>query len=317
MGDSRYEFDLRNFSFRKAGHRVTAALWRGLTFVLTVLSLTVVAYTAIALFYSTDEEKRLKEENKHYEELYPSLPPKVSRIGRDLKALAASDDVIYKDIFRSEPPADDPMSSLDVFFGSDSIPDTKLVFYTAEKADRLMAMTPEVDSLFRVIVDILKDDKAVMPPMQLPVKGISYTQIGAGTGSKINPFYTTSAHHDGVDFIVAQGTPVFAPADGVVSGVTHSLKGDGNTVTIRHKGGYITRYAHLSDIFVSQGQNVRKGARIACAGMSGNSYAPHLHYEVRRDSTVLDPLNYIFASVTPEEYTNMEYMARYTRQSMD
>ncbi|MBP5719785.1 MAG: hypothetical protein J6W82_01810, partial [Bacteroidales bacterium] len=68
MDDSRYEFDLRNFSFRKAGHRVTAALWRGLKFVLTVLSLTVVAYTAIALFYSTDEEKRLKEENKHYEE---------------------------------------------------------------------------------------------------------------------------------------------------------------------------------------------------------------------------------------------------------
>ena len=68
---------------------------------------------------------------------------------------------------------------------------------------------------------------------------------------------------------------------------------------------------------MSQGQSVRKGARIACAGMSGNSYAPHLHYEVRRDSTVLDPLNYIFASVTPEEYTNMEYMARHTRQSMD
>lgn len=317
MGGNRYEFDLRNFGFRKAGHRVTSALWRGLKFVLTVLSLTIVAYTAIALFYSTDEEKRLKEENSHYEELYPSLPPKVSRISRDLKALAATDDVIYKDIFRSEPPADDPMSSLDVFFGSDSIPDTKLVFYTAEKADRLMAAAPEVDSLFRAIVDILKDGSYVMPPMQMPLKDISYTQIGAGTGSKINPFYTTSAQHDGVDFIVAQGTPVFAPADGVVSDVHHSLKADGNTVTIRHKGGYTTRYAHLSDIYVSQGQSVRKGARIACAGMSGNSYAPHLHYEVRRDSTLLDPLNYIFASVTPEEYTNMEFMARHTRQSMD
>lgn len=317
MGGSKFEFDLRSFSFRKAGHRVTAALWRGVKFVLTVVSLSVVAYVAVALFYSTDEEKRLKAENRHYEELYPSLPPKVSRIGRDLKALSESDDVIYKDIFRSEPPADDPMSSLDVFFGSDSIPDTKLVFYTAGKADRLMTAAPEVDSLFRVIVDILKDGSYVMPPMEMPLKGISYTQTGAGTGSKINPFYTTPAQHDGVDFVVAQGTPVFAPADGVVSDVRRSLKGDGNTVTIRHKGGYTTRYAHLSDIFVSQGQNVRKGARIACAGMSGNSYAPHLHYEVRRDSTVLDPLNYIFASVTPEEYTNMEFMARHTRQSMD
>ena len=133
--------------------------------------------------------------------------------------------------------------------------------------------------------------------MELPLgSSISYTQTGAGTGTKINPFYTTPAQHNGVDFIVSQGTPILAPAPGLVSDVTRSRKGEGNTVTIKHKGGYITRYAHLSDIFVSRGQSVRKGARIATAGMSGNSYAPHLHYEVWRDSTVLDPLNYIFAS---------------------
>ncbi len=116
---------------------------------------------------------------------------------------------------------------------------------------------------------------------------------------------------------MAQGTPVKAAADGVVSSVQHSRKGDGNTVTIKHKGGYRTRYAHLQDISVSQGQSVRKGRVIATAGMSGNSYAPHLHYEVWRDSTLLDPLNYIFASVSPEEYSNMVYMARHTRQTMD
>ena len=317
MGDKRYEFDLRNFSFRKAGHRVTAAVWRGVKFILTVLSLAIVGYVVFALFYSTDEEKRLKAENRHYEELYPKLPPKLGRISRDIKTLAEKDDNIYKDIFRAEPPVEDPMSSLDIFFGSDSIPDTRLVFYTAGKADRLVSDVPSVDSLFRAIAGKLKEPGFVMPPMQLPLKEISYTQTGAGTGSKINPFYTTSAHHDGVDFIVAQGTPVYAPADGTVTGVHRSQKGEGNTVTISHKGGYVTRYAHLSDIFVSQGQNVRKGAKIGSAGMTGNSYAPHLHYEVRRDTTVLDPLNYIFASVTPEEYTNMEYMARHTRQSMD
>lgn len=298
-------------------HYISYYLWLALKFILTVLSLTVVAYAIVALVYSTDEEKRLQEENELYARLYPSLPAKIDKIDNDLGLLSKKDDIIYKDIFHSEPPQDDPMSTLGIFFGSDSIPDSKLVFYTAAKADRLMADAAAVDSLFRKIVGTIKDGSMVMPPMDLPLDHISYTQTGAGTGVKINPFYTTTAQHNGVDFIVAQDTPVKAPADGVVSAVNHSLKGEGNTVTIKHKGGYRTHYSHLYEIRVSQGQSVRRGKVIGSAGMSGNAYAPHLHYEVWRDSTLLDPLNYIFASVTPEDYSNMVYMARYTKQSMD
>lgn len=317
MADNKYTLDQRNFDIRSAGRDISRAVWRGVKFVLTVVSLTIVGYAVFALVYSTDEEKRLKSEILSYEEMYPSLPPKLSEIGSDLERLSRKDDIIYKDIFHSEPPADDPMSTLGIFFGSDSIPDSKLVFYTAAKADRLMAQAAEVDSLFRSIVGSLKSEGFVMPPMSLPLDSISYTQTGAGTGIKINPFYTTSAQHNGVDFIVAQGTPVRASGDGVVGSVQHSRKGDGNTVTIKHKGGYRTFYAHLQDIRVAPGQNVRKGTVIATAGMSGNSYAPHLHYEVRRDSLVVDPLGFIFASVSPEEYANMVYVARNTKQTMD
>ena len=302
-----------------AGNRnvILYYLWTTLKFVLTVLSLTVAAYAVVALVYSTDEEKRLQEENESYAALYPSLPKKIDKIGTDLETLSRKDDIIYKDIFHSEPPQDDPMSSLGIFFGSDSIPDAKLVFYTAAKADKLTGDAAAVDSLFRHIVSSRKDSDVVLPPMSLPLDSISYTQTGAGIGTKINPFYTTMAQHNGVDFVVAQDTPVLASADGVVSAVKHSLKGEGNTVTIKHKGGYITRYLHLYEIKVSQGQSVKKGKVIGSAGMSGNSFAPHLHYEVWRDSTLLDPLNYIFASVSPDEYSNMVYMARYTKQSMD
>ena len=298
-------------------HFIIYYLWTALKFVLTVLSLTVVAYAVVALVYSTDEEERLQEENELYASLYPSIPEKLSRIDSELGQLSRKDDIIYKDIFHSEPPPDDPMSTLGIFFGSDSIPDSKLVCYTAAKADRLVSDAAAVDSLFRKIVATIKDENLVMPPMDLPLERISYTQTGAGIGTKINPFYTTTAQHNGVDFIVAQDTPVLAPDDGVVSAVNHSLKGEGNTVTVKHKGGYRTHYSHLYEIKVSQGQAVRRGKVLGTAGMSGNAYAPHLHYEVWRDSTLLDPLNYIFASVTPEEYSNMVYMARFTQQSMD
>ena len=83
-----------------------------------------------------------------------------------------------------------------------------------------------------------------------------------------------------------------AAADGVVAEITRSRKGLGNVVTIDHGNGYKTRYAHLADIAVSRGRIVKKGARIGDVGVSGNSFAPHLHYEVRVDGQKVDPLQY-------------------------
>lgn len=302
---------------RKTGSRIVGVLWTVVKFVLTVISLTVVGYVVFALLYTSPEEKRLKAENEAYEAAFPDYESRLDTIEADIERLVRKDDIIYKDIFHAEPPQQDPVSSLDIFFGSDSIPDSKLVFYTAGKADRLLDEAVRVDSLFRTIAAALRNPKLVMPPMSLPLDSLNYTQVAAGTGIKTNPFYTTDANHKGVDFIVSQGAPVYAAADGIVSGVQHSRRGEGNTVSIRHAGGYVTRYLHLREISVQQGQSIRKGRPVGTAGMSGNSYAPHLHYEVRRDSLVLDPLNYIFASVTPEEYSNMVYMAAHTRQSMD
>ena len=313
----KYELDLRNFDLRKAGLQVAGTIWTVVKFILTVLALTIVGYAIFALVYSTPEEQRLKAENKLYTELYGQLPPKIDHIGQDVERLSRKDNIIYKDIFHAEAPQEDPVSSLGIFFGSDSIPDAKLVFYTAEKSDILVKDAATIDSLFVSIVKALKDPDFVMPPMSIPLDSLSYTQVGAGIGTKINPFYTTDAQHNGVDLIVGQGSPVLAAAAGTVSAVSNSRRGEGNTVVIKHKGGYITRYSHLREINVGQGQNVKKGQKIGTAGMSGNSYAPHLHYEVRRDTSVLDPLSYIFASVSPSEYANMVYMAQHTRQSMD
>ena len=106
-------------------------------------------------------------------------------------------------------------------------------------------------------------------------------------------------------------------ADGVVRYVDHSSTGLGNVVAINHSGGYVTSYAHLENTRVNRGQKVVRGKQIGQVGMSGNSFAPHLHYEVRKDSVRVDPLNYMFASVTPEDYMWMLFMSSNTGQSMD
>jgi murein DD-endopeptidase MepM/ murein hydrolase activator NlpD len=99
--------------------------------------------------------------------------------------------------------------------------------------------------------------------------------------------------------------------------VVKSRKGLGNVVSIDHGNGYVTRYAHLADIEVKKGRKVKKGSKIGYVGVSGNSFAPHLHYEVIRDTTVVDPVSHFFASVTPDEYVNMLIMSASTGQSMD
>jgi hypothetical protein len=119
------------------------------------------------------------------------------------------------------------------------------------------------------------------------------------------------------EYTDGQGEPVYAAAAGTVSEVTHSGKGLGNVVTIDHGGGCTTRYAHLADILVSKGQKVSRGRKIASVGISGNSFAPHLHYEVLQDGVPQDPVNYFFASLSPGDYADVVYMSVSTEQSLD
>lgn len=100
--------------------------------------------------------------------------------------------------------------------------------------------------------------------------------------------------HNGVDLAGPTGTPLHATADGVV---VHAGRqgGYGNLVRIRHAFGYDTLYAHMSRIAVSEGQRVSRGDRIGDMGSTGRSTGPHLHYEVRRNNTPLNPMNFITA----------------------
>jgi murein DD-endopeptidase MepM/ murein hydrolase activator NlpD len=123
--------------------------------------------------------------------------------------------------------------------------------------------------------------------------------------------------HNGLDIIASSGEPIYAAADGVVSDIVHSRKGLGNVVTLSHKGGYLTKYAHLADIQVEKGRSVREGSIIGYVGTSGNSYAPHLHYEVRYKGVHQNPQNYYFLDLSPEEYDEMVRISSNSSQTFD
>jgi Membrane proteins related to metalloendopeptidases len=161
------------------------------------------------------------------------------------------------------------------------------------------------------------DSGIVLPPMSSPLRSFSHARVGASVGERINPFYKVPVQHGGLDMIAQMGEDVVAAAPGIVSSVVRSGKGLGNVVEITHAAGYVTRYAHLDAIRVAKGQRVAKGGLIGKVGVSGNSFAPHLHYEVQKDGVKVDPVNYFFASTPPADYMEMLYMSANARQSMD
>ncbi len=314
---SQYIFDKDDIKFRKKRTSVWAVVRRILMFFVATASMAVLYYVIFSLFFSTDEEQRLRDENRAYQREFPALEEKESLISDVVDGLKIKDDRIYEEIFHASAPNMDPLSAVDFFAGVDSVADSDIVIYAAKKIDKAARSAGNVEANFERIMKVVLDSGFVMPPMTNPMENFSFAQTGASVGNRINPFYKVSVRHNGLDMIAPAGEPVHAAADGTVLNVIRSRKGLGNVVEIDHGNGYVTRYAHLADVEVRKGRRMKKGERIGYVGVSGNSFAPHLHYEVIRDTLVMDPVNYMFASVTPEEYVNMLVMSVVTGQSMD
>lgn len=274
-------------------------------------------YVLFSLLFSTEEEKRLQQENDLYATYYQDLREKERLVSDAVEGLEMKDDALYREIFQTEAPSVDAVTAADMISVSDSLSESFYLSYSASKSESLRMMAASVEENLKDIYRIMVQRRDSLPPLTLPLEGMSYVQTGASVGPKHNPLYKVEVQHDGIDLVAPQGSPVFASADGVVRQVIRSNKGLGNIVEIDHRNGYVTRYALLGDISVSQGRTVKRGQKIGTVGISSTTFAPHLHYEVLRDGNVLDPVHFLFASVGPDEYAKMLYMSVSTRQSLD
>jgi murein DD-endopeptidase MepM/ murein hydrolase activator NlpD len=127
-------------------------------------------------------------------------------------------------------------------------------------------------------------DSTDSPGFRWPVRG----RIIQAFGPKPN-----GLQNDGINLAVPEGTPVKAAEDGVVAYAGNELKGYGNLVLVRHANGFVTAYAHASDILVKRGDVVKRGQVIAHSGQTGNVTSPQLHFEIRKGATPVDPAQYL------------------------
>ena len=118
--------------------------------------------------------------------------------------------------------------------------------------------------------------------------------LNSNFGYRQDPIDNVRRFHQGQDFAVPTGTPIFAPADGIVKRAYY-IGGFGNHIKLEHSSGYTTTFSHLSKIFVRHGQKIKRGDVIGETGNTGRSTAPHLHYEVHYRGTPKNPLDYFFS----------------------
>jgi murein DD-endopeptidase MepM/ murein hydrolase activator NlpD len=129
-------------------------------------------------------------------------------------------------------------------------------------------------------------------PSLLPARG----WLSSGFSYRVDPFTRVRAFHSGLDVSAPLGTPVYAPASGVI--VEQEVQpGFGNTILIRHGNGIETRYAHLSRFHAAKGKRLKRGDLIGYVGNTGRSTGPHLHYEVHKDGNPVDPMKFIIEDV--------------------
>ncbi len=159
-----------------------------------------------------------------------------------------------------------------------------------ESPESLLAQGRWVRSRLDLVENQIEHQGRVLAstPTLAPVKGL----ITDGFGRRNDPFTGRPAHHRGLDISARRGTPVRAPADGIVV-FTGRNGGLGKTVRISHDFGFTTVYGHLDAISVTPGDEIHRGQEIGLLGNSGRSTGPHLHYEVHENGIAKNPLYFI------------------------
>lgn len=317
----RYKFNREQLKFVEDKRGLRGWLKRMVKYFVISVLIAVLYYLIVSVFVSTEQERRLARENKLMEEEYGRLQEKIEILDNTIKNLQVKDREIYKQIFDAEPPAISGQENYEaVFFaGIDTTRNDEIIAYSRERIAQMASggalVNMAIKSINSEFAALGEDVKKI--PSIVPLKDFSIGQTGASVGQKINPFYKTVTMHNGIDLLGAVGNEILAAADGVVEQVSRKGKKEGNMITVNHGNGYITRYMLVGDILVRQGQKVEQGAIIGRVGLSGMSFAPHLHYEVIYNGENMDPVNYFFADLTPALFKEMVIITSNTGQSLD
>ena len=323
MAKIKYYYDTKTLSYKRIELNTFDKFKRTLSFLSASTVIGLIMVIVFFQFFDSPKEKRLKSEIENLVVQYDILSKKMTQIDLVLDDIQQRDDNIYRVIFEADPI---PSSIRKAGFGGvnrykdiRNFNNTELVIEAAKKADKLSKQLYIQSKSFDEVIDLAKnkaDMLASIPAIQ-PIANKDLSRMASGYGYRLHPIYKTRRLHTGMDFTAPQGTPIYATGDGKVAKVRRSRRGYGNHVIIDHSYGYQTLYAHMTKYIVYRGQKVKRGELIGYVGSSGTSVAPHLHYEVMKNKRKINPVNYYYNDLSPEEYEKMLEISSQNNQSFD
>jgi murein DD-endopeptidase MepM/ murein hydrolase activator NlpD len=322
MAKIKYHFNAKSLTFEKVRIRWRDRILKVLSFLATVLVFSTVVMLIAYNFFSSPKEKSQQREIEQYKLQFKILNDRLDRVSMVLGELQEKDDNIYRVIFEAEPVSSTERNAAyggaDRYAKLEGYKNAELMIETARKLDdisrKMYVQSKSFDEVFNMAKD--KEKMVACLPAIVPVRnGIS--RIISGYGFRIHPIYKNLRMHTGIDFTAPKGTPVYATADGIaVSPNAEGGSGYGVTIVVNHGFGYQTLYGHLSKTAVRVGQKITRGMVIGYVGSTGLSVAPHLHYEVIKNGKKINPVNFFFNDLSPEEYQKVLEIASRVNQSL-
>lgn len=264
----------------------------------------------------------MRQATEELQQQYDAMSARYDSLEMVMNNITERDKSVFRILFETDPyDLDTEQGDERVILHEQNISKSKRELHTdiSQRITKLEQKMNEVESAWETIrtrSEALEGKGNNIPAIQ-PVINKQLTLLTAGYGTILNPFFRTLKSHQGVDYTVAEGSSIFATADGTVKEISDKSSTLGKTIVIDHGNGYQTSYSHLLSVLVTRGQKVQRGDVIARSGNSGLSLAPHLHYEVRYNGIRIDPIHYFFMELSPDEYQRMIRIAQSGMQSFD
>lgn len=280
------------------------------------------AVSLLSRSVGTPAEIALKAENRELINQLRQTRSTIQELDSEVDQLARMDNEMYRSVLGMEPiPYDereagtggaDVYSEFDVYSQETS----DILKWTAQNLESLERSINIQKTSFSQIKKYYNENQEKMRhlPAIKPTDGI----LISGYGMRLHPVLNYRRMHEGLDLRASVGDEVYATGNGVISFA--STEGTyGRLLKIDHGYGFETRYAHLSSFAsgIRPGTRVERGQLIGFSGQTGQVEGPHLHYEILRDGQPVDPLQYLFGNITPEEYAMYRDIAASNETSMD
>ena len=319
----RYIFNQLTQDFEVLETSKSRTFMRILLISLAVLGIAFLFAVLLFTFIKSPKEKAQARELEYMKLKYEIMNDRLDDLEALMTDMEQRDNNLYRVMFEADPipyqVRRSGFSDADRYADLYGYMNSDLVVSAARKMDviasQLYNQSVSYDSLF--VMARNKSDMLAHIPAIFPLKETEVKYISSYFGYRPDPIYKIEKFHSGMDFSANLGTEADATGDGGVFDVERNEWGYGNMVILDHGYGYKTRYAHLLKPAVRKGQKVKRGQVIGYIGSTGKATGVHLHYEVLKNDNQIDPINFFYQDLTPDEYNQILEQSTLPTQTMD